>query len=370
MLCDTNWGKGVLRVAGREVDVVVVGAGGTGSATAWRLAEDGADVLVLEARTADRAPAAPWSASVFQVAGGELAGGDLALRCLPEWRELERDTSSRVLELTGGVAHGSTSALDLLAWTADAVGSPGRWIPAAEAAERWPGIRYGERVFTHPLTGRLDPGAAVRALRRAAVRAGAVLRYGEPVRRIEVRGPDAVEVRTGSRTYRARRAVVAAGPWTGELAGGLLRVPVPRVRREQTMRFPVAREEWPVFLHALDWTTRAVGGYPGDVRGIPSPGGIGTGFLVPGAGEADVVTGSARLRALRRYAQEWLPGTDPDTAMPAEGRYAVTSGFVLDRAGPVVAGTGFSARRFQYLPEIGRLLAELTTTGERRLATP
>ncbi|GHF53095.1 sarcosine oxidase [Amycolatopsis bartoniae] len=341
-------------MSGREADVVVVGAGGTGSAAAWQLAARGVDVLVLEARPADEPCRA---AEVFRVAGAELSHNHLALQALPLWRELEQETSTRVLTLTGGVAHGHTEDLDLLAWAADAVGKPGRWLPPEEAVERWPGLRYAGRVFFHPLAGRIDAGVGVPALRAAAVRQGAVVRRGEPVTGIEPRGDDLVEVRTTERGYRARRVVVAAGASSANLAGGF----APRANAERTVDFAAVRADldWPVFFHHLDRPELAAGGYPGAVCGMAEPGaGLSVGFLAPGAGDP-----AARQRALRRYAHEWLPGADPDTAATGECRYAASE-FVVARRGPVVVGSGFAGQGFQFLPAVGRALAELATTGD------
>lgn len=357
-------------MAAREVDVVVVGAGGTGSAAAWQLAAAGTEVLLLEARSAVWEPGvARPDAAVFRVADADLAHSHLGLRSLPLWRELEQETSSRILTLTGCVAHGHTTDVDLLSWITDAAGKPGRWLAPEEAVERWPGIRYSERIFFHPLAGRIAPGTAVTMLRRAAIGAGAAIRYSEAATGLVVRGEDMVEVRTASNTYRARRVVVAAGPRSPKLAGG---VPRQRVTWEQSARLAPAGADldWPLLLHYLDPMELATGGYPSGVRAVPSPGtGIEVGFVAPGVDEADLLAVSARRRALCRYVHEWLPGADLDTMTAADHRHLVPAEFVLHRSGPVVVGTGFSGRGFQFLPAVGRTLAELTT-GPAHFATP
>jgi glycine oxidase len=62
----------------------------------------------------------------------------------------------------------------------------------------------------------VDPRLTVAALARAAERAGAVLRPGAEVAEIR---PGAGVVLAGGEAVRAERAVVAAGPWSGALAG-------------------------------------------------------------------------------------------------------------------------------------------------------
>jgi glycine oxidase len=62
----------------------------------------------------------------------------------------------------------------------------------------------------------VDPRLTVAALARAAERAGAVLRPGAEVAEIR---PGAGVVLAGGEAVRAERVVVAAGPWSGALAG-------------------------------------------------------------------------------------------------------------------------------------------------------
>lgn len=68
-----------------------------------------------------------------------------------------------------------------------------------------------------------------------------------------------------------------------------------------------------------------------------------------------------QLEALRRYAREWLPGVDAESAVPISCTYTsmANEDFVVDRFGPLVIGAGFSGHRFKFTPAIGRVLADL-----------
>jgi sarcosine oxidase len=175
---------------------------------------------------------------VFRVAHAEPTHISLALQALPLWRELEQALATRLLTLTGGIAHGRTAELDLLAWTLDAAGKPGRWLPHDEAVERWPGIRYDDRIFFHPLAGRLDAGHAVQAMRTTALRHRVAILHDTPATAIETRGTDLAEVHTTAGRYRARRVVVAAGAWSAGLLGDLVRLPPLRTACARSARFP------------------------------------------------------------------------------------------------------------------------------------
>ncbi|MTD53396.1 FAD-dependent oxidoreductase [Amycolatopsis pithecellobii] len=307
-----------MAVPDRDVDVVVAGAGPAGCAAAWRMASRGADVLVLD----DAAPGADDTA-VFRVAHADMTDVFLALQALSLWRELEQGTGTRLLRLTGEIAHGRGAELDLLAWAADLAGKPGRWLPAGEAVERWPGIRYEERIFFHPLAGCLDADAAVTALRTAAAAEGAAVRSGS-VTAVEYGRADAVLVHTSEGCYRARRAVVAASA---------------PVRTATCVRFAPVRGglAWPVFAH---YDT--------------------TGLIAAGAPAGDGVSARAGDDPAR-YARCWLPGADP----AAGQRYRTETGtrFVLDRRGPVVRAAGFTGEGFKFLPAVGRMIADLVLTG-------
>jgi sarcosine oxidase len=370
-------------VAERDADVVVVGGGGVGSAAAWQLAARGADVVLLERFAAGHTFGASHGASrIFRIGYPEPTYIKLALEALPLWRELEQESGSALLTLTGGVTHGRTPDLDLLAWALDAAGKPGRWLPVEEAVERWPGLRYDGRVFFHPLTGRIHGDRAISALQSAAARQGATIRHESPAVSIEVLGEDHVEVRTETDRYRAHRVVAAVGAWSASLLAGLVPLPPLRVTQEQPAYFAPVRPdlEWPAFSHHLAPAELAAAGYPSGVYGLVTPGeGVKAGFHGVGPecdpDHRDFQPDPAQLRALRQYVHEWLPGADPDVFTPISCTYTttVTSDFVLDRAGPLVVAAGFSGHGFKFLPAIGRVLADLVLTGDRpdeRFALP
>ena len=71
-----------------------------------------------------------------------------------------------------------------------------------------------------PRAGVLAPERAVGAMLDQARRAGAQLFLSEPVRGWTSEA-DHVDVRSASRHVRARRLVLAAGPWLASMLGGL-----------------------------------------------------------------------------------------------------------------------------------------------------
>nr|WP_083977650.1 FAD-dependent oxidoreductase [Herbidospora sakaeratensis] len=357
------------------VDVVVVGGGAMGSAAAWRLAGGGSDVVLLERFEAGHVRGASHGASrIFRVAYGDPVYIGLAQEAHDLWRELEAESGATLLTTTGGVDHGRTPDLDVLADALDAAGVPGEWLVAEEAAERWPGLRYDGKVFFHPASGRLHADHAVAALKQRAAALGADVRHRTPVLQVAVRGENAVDVITEDDVYRAKRVVVAAGAWTEKLLGRLVRLPPLRVTQEQPAHFAALRDaaEWPSFVHHFDVRTLAATGFLSGVYGLATPGeGVKVGFHGTGPmvdpDTRDFTADPLQMRLLREYARLWLPGVDPGVFTPISCTYTTTptSDFVLDRIGPVVVAAGFSGHGFKFVPAVGRVLADLALTGAR-----
>jgi sarcosine oxidase len=355
-----------------ELDVVVVGGGAMGSAAAWQLARRGAEVALLERFASGHTRGASHGASrIFRIAYADPLYIRLAREALTLWRELERASGRALLTLTGGIDHGRTSRPGLLADALEAAGAPGAWLAESEAVERWPGFRYDGQVLFHPDAGRIHADHAVAALQTTAAKLGAVVRHETPVTEIVVHGDEHAEVRTAADSYHARRVVVAVGAWSRKLLGDLVPLPALRVTQEQPAHFAPVRAGlgWPSFIHHPD---PAESGFPGEIYGLSTPGeGVKVGFHGTGPetdpDHRDFLPDPAQLLELRRYVEEWLPGLDPDLFFPISCTYTTTetSDFVLDRTGPLVVAAGFSGHGFKFVPAIGRILADLTLTGER-----
>lgn len=337
-----------------------------GSATAWQLARQGREVVLLERFAPGHANGASHGASRnFNVSYDSQPYLDLLVEALPLWRELEAEADAQLLDLVGLVTHGVGPSF---AGTRDALRSvsiEAELLPADEASRRWQGIRFDSEVLYTPQAGRLNADASVAALQRAAGAHGADVRHDTQVHRIEVLDDDRVRVITGTETIEAARVVVTVGAWTSKLLGGV--VPLPRlvVTQEQPAHFAVAdpAAKWPGFNHRPGPSD---GWWPSGVYGMLTPGqGVKAGWH----GVGPVTDPDARtfrsdpdqLLLLQRYAREWLPGADADTFTEISCTYTTTpdSNFVLDRVGPVIVGAGFSGHGFKFTPVVGRILADL-----------
>ncbi len=206
-------------MARHNVDVVVVGGGGMGSAAAWRLAGRGADVVLLERFEPGHVRGASHGASrIFRVSYGEPVYIRLAREAHGLWRELEAESGVPLLTVTGSVNHGLT-----LTWTFSptpsrrpgcrASGWPPRRPPSAG-----PVCATRARSSSTRRAGGCTPTTPSPRSRSAAAALGAVVRHRTPVVSIAVKGEDAVDVFTGDDVYHAKRVVVAAGALGGQAA--------------------------------------------------------------------------------------------------------------------------------------------------------
>lgn len=372
-------GCGRMGGMGYEVETIVIGGGAMGSATAWQLARRGRSVLLLERFGPGHTNGASHGASRnFNTAYSDPTYVAMLAESLRLWRELEAESGAHLLDQVGIVNHGPNPDFDAVGAALPTVGLEAAFLSPEAAGERWPGIRFDGRVLHTPDAGRLNADATVRALQSAAAAAGAEIRHGVQVLRLEVPGDDRVRVTTDAGSIEARRAVVTVGAWTSKLVGGL--VPLPRlvVTQEQPAHFALrdgsadaaarAATAWPGFNHAYDPDDPRYGYWYGTVYGMYTPGeGVKAGWHGSGPvtdpDHRSFTPEPVQLAALQRYVRDWLPGADADAVEPVSCTYTTTEDedFVLDRIGPVTIGAGFSGHGFKFVPSVGRILADLAT---------
>ena len=283
-------------------DVAVVGGGLAGLASAWRAAQRGAGVVLLErgelAAQASHA-AAGMLAPAAEADLGERALLALGLRAAERWpafaAELEDVTGMRVGYLRCGtlmVARDGdeAAALEREQGFRARLGVQLTRLRPSQARRLEPALAPTLRLALEaPGDHAADPRLLAPALAEAARRAGAVVRTGAEVAEVRLG-----EVRlTGGEVVRAGDVVVAAGAWAGALAG----VPVRPVKGQ------ILRLRDPEGPGLLERVVRWEGGYL-----VPR----GTGRYVLGATMEDrgfdtTVTAGA-VHELLRDASELVPG--------------------------------------------------------------
>lgn len=353
-----------------RVDAIVIGGGAMGTACARSLGERGLETVLFEQFAIGHASGSSHGPTrIFRLAYPQPDYVRLARRALEAWRELEDAAGEELLVKTGGLYAGAWAEECGQALTV--CGVPREWLPAAEAAERFPGIACEgiERLLYQEDGAVCLSDRTIEAQDRLARAAGVDVREGSEVIHIAV-ADDGISVDTGSGTVSAQAAVVAAGPW----AGGLL--------SELAVELPLR----PAFAQVSYFAPRP--GAPAEslptfIESDLVGGGLGSGgYLIPpvaGASELKVGDGTAghtidpsssprvvdEARAARDAAWVALraPGFVPQPTRSETCVYTMTpdEDFVIERVGRVVIGSACSGHGFKFAPLVGSVLADLAT---------
>jgi glycine oxidase len=212
----------------REFDAIVVGGGVIGLACAWRAAQRGLDVVVLE-RSRPGAGASDVAAGMLAPVGEATWGEDrllgLALDSHSRWpqfaAELATATGRDVGYLELGALH---VALDR-----DEAAELRRrfelmrehrleasWLRPSDCRALEPGLAAGGAGGVHaPHEGAVDPRALVAALSLAVEGAGGSIVIAEAADALLDRGRLAGVKAADGREWRAETTVLAAGAWSG-----------------------------------------------------------------------------------------------------------------------------------------------------------
>jgi sarcosine oxidase len=315
--------------------IAVVGAGVMGSATAWALAEHGADVTLYEQFADGHSRGSSHGRTrIFRLAYPEPQWVELAQESLAGWRQLERATGIELLGLHGLVELCSSvevSSRDVLA----ARGIEHSLLERESLRGRGVELPDGWIALWQEDAGVVLADEAIAAFR------GAV-----QVRRERVESVESVD---------ADVVVVTAGPWVTTLVPD---VPV-RVTRETVAYF--AHDGPPVpSVVELDSESRRHAMYA-----LHDPlHGLKAGAHHAGhEADPDVEEGAdpELVERIADWVRERFPGVDPTPVGAESCIYTSTAdeSFVLERRGRLVVGSACSGHGFKFAPAVGRRLADL-----------
>jgi monomeric sarcosine oxidase len=368
-------------LSARHVEVAVLGAGLMGAATAWSLARRGRSVALIEAfEIGHRNGSSHGSERIFRRAYPDPFYAELTGRAADCWRELELDSGSALLSMTGAVDTGDPRVRDpgVLAAAMTRAGVEHEVLTPEQAQERWPFMRFDGPVIHHAQAGTLDPDATIAACVRRAVELGAVVLSGTRVTGTELLGSGRVRVINDRIDLTADTLVLAAGAWLAELVphlavsaeGPLVLPPLTVVQKEVfhfRQRDPAA--QWPTLVHKG----------PVQIYGLPSgrDGGAGPAVKVARYDGGPTTTASTRDGVIDPMARDSvcefvrtrLPGLDPEPVAEASCLFtlAPNDDFILDRHGPYVIVSPCSGHGAKFAPLVGAIAADLA---ERRAGPP
>ena len=215
---------------GKTFDVVVVGAGVIGLACAWRAAQRGLEVLVLEGRSPAAGAtgvAAGMLAPVGELAFGEQRLLELTLRAAERYPEFIAELEQRSGNAAGydrrGALHvaldrDEAAELRRRHELQSSLGLEAEWLTPSRCRELEPGLAPSTSSgVLAPGEGAVDPRALCAALLAALDREGAEVRAGSPVTEALIEGGRLVGVRTADgEEAQAANVVLATGAWAGQ----------------------------------------------------------------------------------------------------------------------------------------------------------
>jgi sarcosine oxidase subunit beta len=349
-----------------RAEVVVVGGGAMGASVAFHLAEDGVDVLLLEAdELASGSSGKPIGGVRAQFS--DPANVDLGNRSLELYEDFVNRPGAEIGLQQPGYLFLLPGADDVALFEESVAMQNERGVAsrmlAADAVRRLnPYVdvdRYGGAAYA-ARDGFAHPHAVVEGYAAGAERHGATVRTHVTVTDVETRGDQVVAVRTDQGRVRTTAVVLCTGAWTRDLATKAgLDLPVDPYRRQIG------------FTPALD---------PAPQR-IPFTIDYGTTFYFHNAEPGGLLLGIADpatpIAFERTYDPSWLPLlrrsigacapalVDVPVARGWAGLYEMTPdhnaliGEAADVPGRVLYATGFSGHGFLQAPAVGEAVRDL-----------
>lgn len=356
-------------------DVIVIGLGGMGSSAAFHLARRGLRVLALERFGVphDMGSSHGFTRIIRLAYYEHPSYVPLLRRAFALWRDVELESGTRLLHVTGGVDAGppGSRVYEGSRHSCEVHDLPHEILTSDELSRRFPAFHLPPEYLAvmQPDGGFLLPEHCIETHVRLARAHGAEVRPETPVERWE---PDSsgVVVHAGGELFRARQLVVTAGPWIPGLVPAL--APHLVVERQVLAWFGVnarahfAPGRFPVFVINAD---------EGHFYGFPE-------FGVPGfkigkyhhLGEAvdpdriDRAVHPADIEPLHAFVRRYFPGGAGPLRRSSVCMFTNTRDehFIIDRlpgAPQVLLVSACSGHGFKFTSVMGEIAADLVQHG-------
>jgi sarcosine oxidase len=358
-----------------SVDIVVVGLGALGSATAYQLASRGHQVLGLEQFELGHVRGASHDTSrILRRSYHTPAYVRLAGEAYSDWAALSSAAGEELVTTTGGIdLFPPDPAIPVADYTSSLAecGVSYELLDPRSVAARWPQVRLpdGGVALYQADTGMVHAARSVATLQRLAVAHGAELRPHTPARVVAAE-PGCVELETPTGPVRCRRLVVTADAWTNEVLAGIgVQLPL-TVTQEQVTYFRPERPAdfapgaFPVWI----WMDEP------SFYGFPTYGeaavkaGQDVGGEITTAADRSFTPNADNLRQLTDFMAATFPGSVEEVLRTVTCLYTLTPDrdFVvaaLPNHPDIIVGLG-AGHGFKFTPAFGRMLADLAIDGK------
>ncbi|MEY9988212.1 sarcosine oxidase [Streptomyces sp. V4I8] len=360
-----------------DTEVVVVGLGALGAHAAWRLAARGIGITGIE----QFSPGHSYGSShgetrLYRVAGLEHAGlTEVARLSYILWQELQRYSTTPLLEITGGVTIGSRHSplINRTLATSKAHRISIERLNRTELTELFPqhkGLGDDDIGVWDPNAGIIRPKSVILSALEAARSAGADIRTETKVTAInQIPGGARVSLSTGE-VVNARQVVLTAGAWTKQFVPRLdlttLRIPITWFQAADSLDDSFTLPNFPAFNREVGMG-RGIWGH-GATECAPIK--IGARHIVDRiSADPDLIDRCVSSRdheVVTDLIKKALPGISPE---PIRASICmITCSFDeqfivgrLDAESRIVVGGGDSGHAFKHAAGLGELLAQIVT---------
>lgn len=358
-------------------DCIVLGLGAMGSAACWAMSRRGATVLGIEQfGIAHNRGSSHGDTRIIRRSYFEHPDYvPLLDRSYELWRELEAMTPAPLFTRTGLLVVDAPDGEVIfgIRRAAQQHNLALQSLSAADARREFPAFAIPEGLVAsfEPDAGFLAVESCVRAMAQRAAALGCEIHTDERVSGWSSDGRIA-RITTDRATYEARRLIITAGPWAGQVLTNMglgLRV----LRKVQ------------LWLGTSDDRTHVSTGFPvfcfvtnGFYYGFPSLDGQSM-KIAEHSGEEAAESPEALDRGfyprdaerVQEFAARHIRGVTTDVQRYSVCMYTMSSDghFIIDRHPQfenVAIAAGFSGHGFKFAPLIGEVLADLTTDGHTR----
>lgn len=361
-----------------SADVIVLGLGGMGSATAAHLARRGASVIGFDAFAPGHANGSSHGETrIIRKAYFESPDYVPMLdRAYELWNELEDESGEQLLTINGALNIGSADSgfVTGAARSAREFGLKIEELDHVDVRKRFPGFQLPDALVAlyDPEGGFLRPERCTAAHLATASRDNASLRFNTPVIEWGTEG-DSVFVRTASKRVTAGKLIITAGPWSSDVITGweapleVWRIVNVHFNSTEPDRF--APERCPVFLMEVP---------EGHYYGFPALPGQGVKLGRHDIGAVctpDTIDREVRdneVAMLRNVLDTYMPGASGPVIRTLTCMYTNTPDhhFILDHHPAhdnVIVGCGFSGHGFKFASVIGEILSQLALDGSSQI---
>lgn len=372
-----------------EYDVIVVGLGAMGSATAYQLAKKNKNVLGIDQFTPPHKFGSSHGES--RIIRKAIAEGKeyvpLVLRSYELWNEIEEESGEELLTQTGILIMANNTYnrpnkfLDSTKLAAEYYSIKHRTLDAEEISQDFPQfkIQGDEKAYFENEAGFLRPELCVSTQLKLAQKHGATIQYNE--RLISYQASETgVLVATNKGTYRAKQLVLTVGPWVKEFLPRQYEDKI-NIYRQVLYWFRVDGDadkfrlgKFPVFNLELNTADKDF------VYGFPIIDGsnnikVATEQYVESTNPNDVnrqVSEDEIRKMYERYVGPCLAGVSLECVKTEVCMYSVSSDskFIIDRHPDhqnVIIASPCSGHGFKHSAAIGEILADLSTDSKPRI---